>query len=226
MRSDKDSDYCEASEGMSKFSQRSFSPVNWVKIWRTPHSCHPVPSAATIAALSPHSIPLLHAPRQSCYRTLAPSFSLECTSHWGRWWRRWNADVRLAGSSLTSRGWVSTCAWMQSPLGPPVISIARIPLPRYRLAPHTWRGGAIGIEKWCTPVQSHSFPRLSDPRGRRAPLSSSSRRSPILFRGCLSRLFPPFLLTTTIKTIHRTFFSLAYMYCPSIPFISSRFVEF
>lgn len=107
----------------------------------------------------------------------------------------------------------------------PVISIARIPLPRYRLAPHTWRGGAIGIEKWCTPVQSHSFPRLSDPRGRRAPLSSSSRRSPILFQGCLSRLFPPFLLTT-IKTIHRTFFSLAYMYCPSIPFISSCFVEF
>lgn len=43
-------------------------------------------------------------------------------------------------------------------------------------------GGAIGIEKWCTPVQSHSFPRLSDLRGRRAPLSSSLRRSPILFR--------------------------------------------
>lgn len=36
------------------------------------------------------------------------------------------------------------------------------------------RRGAIGIEKWCTPVQSHSFPRLSDPRGCRVPLSSPS----------------------------------------------------
>lgn len=113
--------YREAFEGTSKFSQRSFSPVNWVKIWRTPYPCHPVPSvAATAVVVSPPPCATTTLLPNPC----TPPFSLECTSQRGRWWRRWNADVRLAESSLTSRGWVSICACMQSPLGPPAISIA------------------------------------------------------------------------------------------------------
>lgn len=160
--------YCEVrSEGTSKFSQRSFSLVNWVKIWRIPHPCHPASSvAATAVAISP--LPLV---RQPCYRTLVspslPLSSLECTSQRGRWWRRWNADLRLAESSLTSRGWVSICACMQSPLGPPAISIADSSA---RLAPC-----AKGRNRHREMVHASSKPQFSKAvRPERLPCASLS----------------------------------------------------
>lgn len=136
----------------------------------------------TIAAPSPRSIPLLHAPRQSCYRTLVPPplfllrmhvttgevmTSVECRHAIG--WKL--TDV--TGVSLYMRldaipPW-TPCYLDRGSLFPSIVS-------------RRTRRGAIGIEKWCTPVQSHSFPRLSDPRGRRAPLSPFLRRSPILPR--------------------------------------------
>lgn len=78
---------------------------------------------------------------------------------------------------------------------------------------HFPRRDGIGIEKRCTPVQSHSFPRLSDPRrGRRVPLSLSPSSSPRSREYYIySPAFSPVPLKSTplrLKTVRCDFFSL------------------
>lgn len=111
----------------------------------------------------------------------------------------WNARHNGGGGDV---GGMQTCDWLEArwrhggeslhalgcnPPLDPLLSRSRIPLSR---AARGGGGGAIGIEKWCTPVQSHSFPRLSVPRGRRAPLSHLPFVVRQFFRGCLTRLSP------------------------------------
>ena len=128
-------------------------------------------SSCNTVAIS--SSPPSYAPRQPRYRTLAIPSSLS------PWNARHNGGGDDVGGMQTGdwpkarwrHGGESLYAPVCNPPLNPLLSRSRIllsPTPCYA------RRGAIGIEKWCTPVQSHSFPRLSDPRSCRVPLSSPS----------------------------------------------------
>lgn len=195
--------YRKASEETGEFSRRSFSLVNWVKIWRTPHPCHPAPSAAAVSLT-----PLV---RAFSTTTLLPNPRSPFSP--------WNARHNGGGDDVDG---MRTCDWPKArwrhggeslhalvcnpPWTPCYLDRGNpLPLPSV-LAAHRTRRGAIGIEKWCTAVQSHSFPRLSDPRGRRASLAFFVV-SPIL-----RPAKEPFLSSTAIKTISVASFYSRHVY--------------